>query len=164
MSNDKNPKTKTFSFIEFLIVVTIIGVLTAIAIPAYGEYITRAKANKMLRDVRDLQAAVSDYRVINKKFVTTTDPEKLKEIYTTENPAEISSVIDKVEVFSKGKNRVQIIVLAAGSSLSMKQGHSLELTLDGKWSQGEGTVWECSSKGKVKYAPLSCREQVDNKK
>ena len=160
----KNKLTNNgFSFLEFLIIVAIIGVLTAISIPAYGEYVTRTKANKMLRDIEELQTAVSDYRVINEKFTTVANAEKIKDTYDVANPAEKSDVIDKVEVFSKGKNNIQIVILATGSSLSMKQGHSLELIFDGKWSKDEGTVWKCSAKGQVKYAPSKCREKKAKK-
>jgi len=157
-----------FSFLEFLIVVAIIGILTAIAIPAYGEYVTRTKSNKILRDIEKLQAAISDYRVINEKFVSVDQPEKFKEIYGIDNPAIDSKVIDKVEVTSKGVNNVKINILSTGSSLSMKPGQSLELILDGEWSKEDGTIWQCSAKGQVKYAPAKCRDKdsktVSNKK
>lgn len=150
-----------FSFMEFLIVVAIVGILTAIAIPAYGEYITRTKANKMLGDILELQNKVSDYRVLNGKFVTVTDAKKLKEIYDIENIEESSDVVDKLKIFAKTPNNVQIIALATGQSLSLKQGQSLELTLDGKWSKEEGTAWTCTSKGQTKYAPHKCREKKE---
>ena len=49
--------SKAFSLIELLIVITIIGLLTAIAIPSYKTYITKAKMVEIftLADIHKLQ-------------------------------------------------------------------------------------------------------------
>ncbi len=50
-----------FTLIELMIVVAIIGILAAIAIPAYQDYVVKAKLSKVATAVDSIKLAVANY-------------------------------------------------------------------------------------------------------
>jgi type IV pilus assembly protein PilA len=53
-----NSVQKGFTLIELMIVVAIIGILAAVAIPAYSDYTKKAKATELVQGVAALKTAV----------------------------------------------------------------------------------------------------------
>jgi len=64
---------KAFSLVELMVVIAIIGILSAIAIPSYKTYVTKAKLNGSIVMLEAFKKTVEHYYNINNKYPSTVD-------------------------------------------------------------------------------------------
>ncbi|KJF90937.1 pilin [Photobacterium leiognathi] len=81
-------KQQGFTLIELMIVVAIIGVLSAIAIPAYQDYVKRTEAASGLATVKGL---ITSYELFLQENGSTTAP-TLVELGTTETANNLAKI------------------------------------------------------------------------
>jgi len=77
---------RAFTLIELLIVVAIIAILAAIAVPNFLEAQTRAKVSRFMSDLRSGAVALEAYVVDHNKY-PPADAETLNEVLTTNPPS-----------------------------------------------------------------------------
>ncbi len=65
---------KGFTLIELMIVVAIIGILAAVAIPQYQDYVTRAKLSRVATFADPIKTAISEYAQENGVTSTNMTP------------------------------------------------------------------------------------------
>ena len=139
-------KQQGFTLIELMIVVAIIGILAAIAIPAYQDYTIRAQVSEGLNLTGACKAAVTEYYQDQGDFPTTNAlagleaAANIKGKYTTQ-----------VEVTADGKCEATY-GLDANSNIT---GDKLIMTPN----DNTGSIsWECSSTDlENKWLPAACR-------
>jgi type IV pilus assembly protein PilE len=61
-----------FTIIELMIVVVVIAVLSAIALPSYTDYITRSKFAEAYAHLADLRVKMEQYYLDNRRYSTNT--------------------------------------------------------------------------------------------
>ncbi|MQM39271.1 Fimbrial protein [wastewater metagenome] len=127
-----------FTLIELMIVVAIIGILAAIAIPAYQDYTRRAQATEMITAAAPLKTAVSEYAIVEGTLPAsgTTD------ISFTDVTTDLVSGISW--------NGTTIGVGGSGPLANLR------ITLDPDLNNGS-VSWECNSSGSTQWAPSSCQ-------
>lgn len=104
-----------FTLIELMIVVAIIGILAAIAIPAYSDYITRAKWTDTVTAVGSVKVAIGECMDSNNSDFSSCD--SLAELVVYGTPATMAET----------KYGVTPVVGASGISLNGLTANSTEL-------------------------------------
>jgi type II secretion system protein G len=106
-----------FTLIELLIVVAIIGIIAAIAIPNLLNAIDRGKQTRSIADMRNIGTAVETYAVDNSVYPVATTAAALKTIVETNgyikvmptadgwgNAFLVDSIATGYTIFSAGKD------------------------------------------------------------
>ncbi len=138
-------KQRGFTLIELMIVVAIIGILAAIALPAYQDYTNRAKVSEGLTLASSAKVAVTEYRVSEGVWPTTNAS------------AGIAATIkgDSVEALTVGTSGAISIFYNTNIAVS-----PAVMTLTPTASNGTIT-WDCSlpttNNLKPELVPANCR-------
>lgn len=70
---DMKNSNSGFTLIELMIVVAIVGILAAVALPAYQDYTRRARVVEGLSLAAGVKTAVSEYRASQNNWPSSTD-------------------------------------------------------------------------------------------
>lgn len=136
-----------FTLIELMIVVAIIGILAAIAIPAYQDYTKRSHVSEGLNLAGGAKAAVAEYYASNGSWPTNNPLAGLK-LQNSINGNAVNSVL-----VSNNQITVTFNTKVTSGATLILQG----TTLSGG-SQVGAIRWVCTG-GNVnsKYRPANCR-------
>jgi type IV pilus assembly protein PilA len=126
-----------FTLIELMIVVAIIGILAAVALPAYRDYSVRAKVSEVILAASSAKTNIAEYVNASGALPPATYA------IDTQSSKYVSGIT---------WDGTKIVATAAGDSSITAS--TIELT--GAASGGQVT-WTCSGTIQAKYRPSSCK-------
>ena len=150
MNAVQRPRQQGFTLIELMIVIAIVGILAAIALPAYQDYTIRARMAEPLAIAAEAKTTISEFYASNGRLPTVQASLGLSAINTQ------SYAVSVVYTFADPKITFKI-QLGTKQELGGMKGGIIQLN---GLADPNGTIsWKCgpAAVAKVKYLPASCR-------
>lgn len=130
-----------FTLIELMIVVAIVGILAAIALPAYQDYIARSKVTELVVQADACKTAVAEFYSANGGLPADGDEAGC----TNQQSQYVASV-----TVASG------IITVTGTS-AVPANTDIILTPTPGSAADQPLSWACSTGGTPKYVPANCR-------
>jgi type IV pilus assembly protein PilA len=156
---------KGFTLIELMIVVAIIGILAAIALPQYQNYVTKSQVSRVMGEMASLRTVVEECIADGKQLLVNVGTGDVTECVLGFAG---SNLIGQDEGVSYEETAGLLVVMPTGPN----QTGQVTATFNGNaaaairnvpltWARNVNGGWTCGTDVELKFRPSGCTRTVD---
>lgn len=146
---------KGFTLIELMIVVAIIGILAAIAIPQYQTYVAKSQVSRVMAETGSLKTVVETCLLEGKDTIAECELGWTESNLIGEGEVDNSGYTAQTGLtvtFGDGESDTSIAAVFGRSAAAALQADSSSLT----WTRDGNGSWTCATTVAAKFAPAGC--------
>jgi type IV pilus assembly protein PilA len=147
MKSHSKRTSSGFTLIELMIVVAIIAILSAIAIPAYRDYVARTQASEGFEIASGAKAAIWEYMTNKGEFPSSNESAGL--------PSATSLSGKYVSSVAIGQGGVVTVQYGRPDSNDLLRDTNLQLS---PINNGGSISWACNGSISPRFLPSACRK------
>lgn len=141
MNQAKKALQKGFTLIELMIVVAIIGILAAVALPAYQDYTVRSKVSELMLAASAFKSSVAEAAASNGALTS----------------AGLGLSVTTVGKVTGGTVTLGGVITVVGGTASTSVGQNVTIVLSPSLHSSGTVLWTCNG-SPDRFVPAECRQ------